>query len=253
MPLRRLPACKVELHVTGGLASISEQLARSSITFGRGKSEMPESDGRHAASLAKVASLLSEYRGRLKVLLQGHREADERPGVDVERVQAVCRRLVQGAGVCAGLLRAEGRGAGAGRCVMLAPICELVPLYGPISAEAASASAQVGLYFDDRQAEVISETDVIVAEMARWLRHEGVAATVEGHTDKAEPEELALERAHVIRRALVRRGVAPRQLRCAARGCAHPLSAVSAAPNRRAEIHLHCTPEDDPPYSVEMG
>eukprot|EP00971_Amphidinium_carterae_P230947 4582982-Amphidinium_carterae.1 len=48
-------------------------------------------------------------QGRLKFLIEGHREEDEADGTDLERSLAVYQWLVEVAGAPPGLLRLKGR------------------------------------------------------------------------------------------------------------------------------------------------
>lgn len=78
---------------------------------------------------------------------------------------------------------------------------------GPISKEVASANANLGLDFEEHQANLTKEPNEIEQEMGRWLCLEGATAQIEGHADKADPQDLALQRAQVVWDTLVKLGV----------------------------------------------
>lgn len=232
------PTWRIELDVTGRLASVRQQLSKCRVSFPKNEQGLDTS----CPALSKVASILKEHRGRLKLRLLGHNEWGEMELVDLQRGEAVLRWLTDNSGIAFGLLRTEGAGLGdgcGGRCVVPVPIQELVPLYGPISQEVASNSAPVGLYFEAGSHIPGPEASAILAEMAAWLRRETCAeAVIEGHTDHAEPYDLSSRRAEAVREVLIRLGVSAKRLVMLPQGKAYPLSRIHAAPNRRAELHL---------------
>lgn len=235
-------AVEVELHVTGQLAPLRQRLSRLRLSFGRKKAILPEAEEAEAL-LRPIAEILQQHRGRLKLRLVGHCEHGEDPGLDLARSQAVAAWLTEEAAVPKGLLRVEARALGdgcAGRCVVAIPVQELVPLYGPISAELAAARAPVGIYFEARSAAIAIEAHPILKEMAHWLQREKSAAVIEGHGDHFEPAEITQQRANEVLKALVGFGVDPKQLRTVACGPVYWLSRRQAALNRRVELHLDC-------------
>jgi len=243
---------RVELDVTGELASVQSQLTKLRTSFGKGSSEVNKAGcgegGDGPASLPRLAELLKEHRdGRLKLLLEGHRQRPERDGTDLERAKAVMEWLVEVADVSPGLLRVVGRGTefndgAGGRLVLAQPLRELVPLYGPIAPEAAAARAPVGIYFEHRCAQLGSEAAAILKEMAAWLVADknGFQVVVEGHADRLEPQatELAQNRAKAVLDLLVRHGADAKKLKAEGMGSSYPLSLKNRASNRRVEIHL---------------
>ncbi|CAE7598283.1 pal [Symbiodinium natans] len=122
------------------------------------------------------------------------------------------------------------------------PLHELVPLYGPIAAEAAAARAPVGLYFEARLAKLGAEAASIIEVMAEWLKADKTfpEVVIEGHSDRLEPQapQLSLSRASAVRDALTHLGVPSSKLRVQGLGSDHPLSLANRACNRRAEVHL---------------
>lgn len=244
-PLPAQPAAKaveVELHVTGQLTPLRQRLSRLRLSFGRKKAILREAEEAEAL-LRPMAEILQQHRGRLKLRLVGHCEHGEDPGLDLARSQAVVAWLTEEAAVPKGLLRAEARALGdgcAGRCVVAIPVQELVPLYGPISAELAAARAPVGIYFEARSAAIAIEAHPILKEMAHWLQREKSAAVIEGHGDHFEPAEITQQRANEVFKALVGFGADPKQLRTVACGPVYWLSRRQAALNRRVELHIDC-------------
>jgi len=176
-------------------------------------------------------------------VLEGFREPDEREGIDVERSWHVTRRLVDGeSSTPAAFVRSVGRGASleTGRCVVPVPIRELMPLYGPISADVAFSNARVGIYFQDGQTDLTIESKVILTEMARWLQRDKKLVRVEGHTHATEAMDLAIQRASAVKKALVGQGVLPELLRVEGCGSRYPLSRtqVTRVANQRVELHF---------------
>lgn len=241
----------IELDVTGQLSSLQAQLTKLRTSFGKGQVQLTRSGagegGDGVANLPRLVELLREYRdGRLKLLLEGHRAHGERDGADLERAQAVMEWLVD-EGVSPGLLRSTGAGTqfndgAGGRHVVPVALRELVPLYGPITPEAAAARAPVGLYFEARSAQPGVEAVAILKAMASWLMAEKAPSEVlvEGHCDRFEPQaaKLSQQRANAALELLVREGVCPKLLEATGLGSRHPLSLQNRASNRRVEVHL---------------
>lgn len=231
------PPCRIELHVTGCLETVGQQLSKCRVQFPRNEYGLDSA----SPALSKVVTLMKEHRGRLKLRLLGHRERGEDDLVDLRRGEAVFQWLSNSEGLAPGLLRSEGVAMGngcGGRSVVAVAIKELVPLYGPISAEVAANSAPCGLYFEARSSMIGPETLAILACMATWLRKEGVGAIIEGHADHMESADLSGKRAEVVREELIRLGVSSTQLSTLSQGNAYPLSRMHSAPNRRVELHL---------------
>eukprot|EP00931_Biecheleriopsis_adriatica_P050721 TRINITY_DN29394_c0_g3_i1.p1 TRINITY_DN29394_c0_g3~~TRINITY_DN29394_c0_g3_i1.p1 ORF type:complete len:673 (-),score=173.03 TRINITY_DN29394_c0_g3_i1:38-2056(-) len=253
LPKPEVLKAPIELDVTGELASVQAQLSKLKTCFGKNLSEVlisGEGDGGEmaTASLPRVAELLREHRdGRLKLLIEGHRQCNERDGLDLERAQAVKSWLVDMLGVSSGLLRVIAVGTqfndGAGaRLVLARPLRELVPLYGPIAPEAAAARAPVGMYFEGQSVQLGAEAAAILKEMALWLKKDKSSpeVVIEGHCDRLEPQaqQLSLQRATAARDFLVSLGVAPKKLVASGLGWQYPLSLQNRASNRRVEVHL---------------
>ncbi|CAK0854733.1 unnamed protein product [Prorocentrum cordatum] len=238
-PLRAPRTPKVELDVTGRLKSVKDRLAQFRVRFDKNCSVIVE-ESQALEALGRIALVLEEHRGRLKLALEGHCDHGEDEGVDEARGNAVARWLVDRMGVAAGLLRVRGRrhAAPGGRCVVPRPLQELVPLYGPISPKLASSNGRVGLYFEEAKAELTPETTFILMEMAKWLEGEKGTAIIEGHCDKAEPPSLGMRRARAAADELVKLGVGPKRLQPESRMAESPLSTLHAAPNRRVELYL---------------
>lgn len=245
------PPVPIELDVTGQLSSLQVQLIKLRTSFGKGQAELTRSGAGEGSdgvtNLPRLVELLREYRdGRLKLLLEGHRAHGERDGTDLERAQAVMQWLVD-EGVSPGLLRSTGAGTqfndgAGGRHVVPVALRELVPLYGPITPEAAAARAPVGLYFEARSAQPGVEAVAILQAMASWLKAEKALGEVliEGHCDRFEAQatQLSQQRAKAALDLLVREGVCPKLLQATGLGSRHPLSLQNRASNRRVEVHL---------------
>ncbi|CAE7244772.1 pal [Symbiodinium sp. CCMP2592] len=236
----------IELDVTGQLASVHSQLAKLKMTFPKGVHEI-SACGTELECLDRMCDMLREHRdGRLKLSIEGHSQANESDGLDLQRARGAMQELKDN-GISAGLLRVVGRGCesndGAGtRMVVAKPLHELVPLYGPIAPEAAAARAPVGLYFEAQLSKPGKEAALILEAMAEWLKSDKTFSEVviEGHCDRLEPQapQLSLSRANAVRDVLTQLGVASSKLRVQGFGSEHPLSLANRACNRRAEVHL---------------
>jgi len=234
------PQEKVELEVSGTLAVVERELSRLCIKFDEGLAAVLEGNPEHALLLPKIADILKDHRGKLKLLIEGHCGPGEPDGLDMDRSLAVYQWLVEVAGCTPGFMRIKGRGTsyGMGRCAVPVPIQELVVRHGPRRAEADLAQARPGLYFDAAGVELPAESHQIMAEMAKTILSDEYTVRVEGHTDKGEPPEVALKRACAVRDTLLGLGVGRPQLRVESCKAFYPLSRRQAAVNRRVELHI---------------
>jgi len=230
----------VELEISGTLAFVEQELARLRVNFARGMVTVLEGDPEHALVLPKIADILKDHRGKLKLLIEGHCGRDEPDGTDVERCLAVYQWLVEVAGCPPGLLRIKGRGTsfGMGQCAVPVPIQELVVKQGPRGADLETVQAKPGLYFSAIGADLTAEAKPILAEMAKCLLADGHTVRIEGHIDKGEQPEVAMQRARAVRDTLLDLGVERAQLRVESCKALHPLSRLQPAVNRRVEVHL---------------
>lgn len=233
----------IELELSGSMAHIQNQASGLRVKFDKGSTGVLGGDGQQACVLPKIADMVKEHKGRVKFLLEGHRDPEERDGVDLERCRAVFDWLVEGALCSPGGIRIKGRGSfcGEGRCVVPLPIEELTVTSGPLSreVEAASDSAKPGLYFEASEKSLTNESKAILTKMAEWLDVEDDARVrIEGHTDLNEPPELGVARAQAVQQHLVTLGVGEGRLRPQGCGARHPASRLHAALNRRVEVHV---------------
>eukprot|EP00931_Biecheleriopsis_adriatica_P045070 TRINITY_DN25829_c0_g1_i2.p1 TRINITY_DN25829_c0_g1~~TRINITY_DN25829_c0_g1_i2.p1 ORF type:complete len:589 (-),score=183.20 TRINITY_DN25829_c0_g1_i2:23-1765(-) len=218
---------EVELEVSGTLAAVEQQLAQSGIPFGAGSADILEGDAKQALLLPKIAQILKEHRGKLKLEIEGHQEDGEQEGLDVDRSLAVYQWLVEVAGCAPGLLRLKpcGSKVGLGRCAVPVPIQELVTRAGPMPAEQELlGSCPCGLYFREASADLLPETKAVLAVMGKCL--------------KEEDPGIAGERAVRVRNELLNMGVSRSQLKAQSCKSLHPLSRTHPAANRRVEIHI---------------
>eukprot|EP00747_Dinoflagellata_sp_TGD_P117221 gnl/TRDRNA2_/TRDRNA2_172557_c0_seq1.p1 gnl/TRDRNA2_/TRDRNA2_172557_c0~~gnl/TRDRNA2_/TRDRNA2_172557_c0_seq1.p1 ORF type:complete len:527 (+),score=121.19 gnl/TRDRNA2_/TRDRNA2_172557_c0_seq1:174-1754(+) len=95
----------VEVEVSGTMAHIENKLSRLCVKFDKNKVEVLEGDAEMALVLPKIASILTDHKGKLKLLLEGHCCAGECDQADVKRSFAVYNWLVRAAGVPPGMLR----------------------------------------------------------------------------------------------------------------------------------------------------
>lgn len=224
------PPPQLELEVSGTLAVVEQELARLTIKFDHGLAAVLEGDPEHALMLPKIADILKDHRGKLKLLIEGHCKSGEPDGLDIERSLAVYQWLVEVAGCTPGFLRIKGRGTtyGMGQCAVPVPIQELVVRRGPVP----------GLLFAEAGAELAAEGRQVLAEMAKCILSDDYTVRIEGHADAGEQPEVALKRACGVRDALLDLGVGRSQLRVESCKAHHPLSRLKAAVNRRVEIHV---------------
>eukprot|EP00933_Yihiella_yeosuensis_P045073 TRINITY_DN40381_c0_g1_i1.p1 TRINITY_DN40381_c0_g1~~TRINITY_DN40381_c0_g1_i1.p1 ORF type:complete len:626 (-),score=146.28 TRINITY_DN40381_c0_g1_i1:8-1843(-) len=231
----------VELEVNGTLASVEQKLAQLGIPFASGAAAVLEGDASQVLIMPKIAEILKEHKGKLKIQLEGHRETNEPEGLDVERSLAVYQWLVEVAGCAPGLLRLKGQAAkaGLGRCTVPVPIQELIPRKGPLPAEQQELmSCPRGLYFAQGSCQLLPETQAIVAEMAKCIDEDEYTVRIEGHIDKDEPPTLAKERAEAVKAEMVKLGVSRMYLKLETCKSFHPMSRRHMAANRRVEVHL---------------
>eukprot|EP00927_Polykrikos_kofoidii_P070705 TRINITY_DN67105_c0_g1_i1.p1 TRINITY_DN67105_c0_g1~~TRINITY_DN67105_c0_g1_i1.p1 ORF type:complete len:595 (-),score=108.52 TRINITY_DN67105_c0_g1_i1:475-2259(-) len=237
------PPIIVEIDLAGTMAHIESSLSSMKVEFANSSAEVfAASVPEQAIVLPKIAEIVKESRGSLKLKLEAHRKDGERDGLDLERSLGVFAWLVQFAGVPPGLLRVSGCSAsqGMGCCLVPVPIHELFASSGPVPAEVkgVAPSAKPGLYFPGFASYLGPETRTIITKMAEWLVDDGdTVVLVEGHTDQQEPDDLGLERARAVREVLVGLGV--RSSRVKMQSCKHlfPLSRTKDALNRRVELH----------------
>lgn len=210
------------------------------VPFEHRKTEVLEGDPRQALVLPKIADILRQHKGQLKLLIEGHHGPDEPEGTDVERSLDVYQWLVAVAGCPPGLLRIAGRGTGMGmgKVAVPVPIQELLAAKGPLPADLEMMTVKPGLYFGDRSAELSKESKEIAARMAALIVEDEHKVRVEGHVHRDEPEGLAMDRARAVLDALVGLGVARDQATAVTCKSLHPLSRLHGAPNRRAEVHI---------------
>ncbi|CAE8689159.1 unnamed protein product, partial [Polarella glacialis] len=145
-------AVEVELEVSGTLAAVEQKLARLGVPFDVGSSTLLEGNAAQALALPRIADVLKEHRGKLKLQLEGHRDESEPQGLDLERSLAVYQWLVEIAGCSPGMLRLKGRAAraGNGRFAVPVPIQELVLRKGPLPPEQQQlGSCPFGIYFSE--------------------------------------------------------------------------------------------------------
>lgn len=231
----------VDVEVLSTLAHVQQHISHLRVTFPHGQVAVLDGDPEQAVVMPKIATVLQEHRGKLKLLIEGHRTADEAGGADIERSLAVYQWLVEVAGCPPGMLRIKGREAsdGMGSCAVPVPIQELVATCGPICPElVGTAHTRPGLYFADSQATLTPESRTILNKMAKCLIEDEYTAHIEGHADKDESPEIALKRASAVRDALAALGVSKSTLRTKSCKSLHPLSRTRPAVNRRVEIHV---------------
>eukprot|EP00930_Biecheleria_cincta_P044981 TRINITY_DN30998_c0_g1_i1.p1 TRINITY_DN30998_c0_g1~~TRINITY_DN30998_c0_g1_i1.p1 ORF type:complete len:591 (+),score=137.75 TRINITY_DN30998_c0_g1_i1:63-1835(+) len=232
---------KIEVDMSGTLAVVEQSLARSVVPFERGSSAVLDGDARQALVLPKIAEILKEHRGRLKVELEGHCQEGEPEGTDLERSLAVYQWLVQVAGCAPGLLRLKpcGSSAGLGCCSVPVPIQELVVRSGPLPPEQEQlGSKHRGLFFAEASADLQPETIAVLEVMAKSILEDDCTVRIEGHAASNEDEAIAGQRATKTRDALRNLGVNRSKLRPQSCKSFHPLSRSHMAFNRRVELHV---------------
>jgi len=233
----------IELELSGSMAHIEHQASQFRVNFDKDTTEVLNGDGQQALVLPKIADMVKEHKGKVKFLLEGHRDPEERDGADLARCRAVFEYLTSATAASPGSIRMKGRGSfcGEGRCVVPLPIEELHVKSGPVSkeVEATTDNAKPGLFFEGSQSSLTNENKDILKKMAEWLDMEDdVRVRVEGHTDKDEPSDLGMARAHTVVNHLVSLGVGEARLRPQGCGFRHPSSRLHAALNRRVEVHV---------------
>lgn len=237
MPKEKVPV-PIELEVSGTLAVVEQKLAQCGVPFRRADAQVLEGDPRQALVLPRIADILKEHRGKLKLLLEGHQAEGEEPGTDIERSLAVYQWLVEVAGCAPGLLRLKGCGstAGLGQLVVPVPIQELVFRSGPKAAEMDNFPS--GLYFAKDSSELLPETTELLPPLGKAFSEENYVVRLEGHVDKDENPDLAGQRAVRVRDLLMELGVPRTKMRPQSCKALHPLSRTKHAVNRRVELHI---------------
>lgn len=237
MPKEKVPV-PIELEVSGTLAVVEQKLAQCGVPFRRADAQVLEGDPRQALILPRIADIVKEHRGKLKLLLEGHQAEGEEPGTDIERSLAVYQWLVEVAGCAPGLLRLKGCGstAGLGQLVVPVPIQELVFRSGPKAAEMENFPS--GLYFAKDSIELLPETTELLPPLGKAFSQENYVVRLEGHVDKDENPDLAGQRAVRVRELLMELGVPRTKMRPQSCKALHPLSRTKHAVNRRVELHI---------------
>jgi len=230
----------VEVEISGTLAVVEQEFARLQVPFDPGTVAVLNGDPQQALVLPRIASLLKEHHGRLKILIEGHRLDNESDGVDVDRCLSVYGWLVEVAGCAPGLMRVKAQGAtyGMGNCAIPVPIQEVIVESGPVSPMLSGSFAKPGLHFEESTASLTEEAMAILPGIAKCLIEESLNVRIEGHIDKSEPEDIAMQRAQKVRDALRGLGVKKSQLRPESCKNLHPLSRLQPCPNRRVELHI---------------
>lgn len=228
----------IELEVSGTLAAVEQKLAQCGVPFKRADAQVLEGDPQQALILPRIAEILKDHRGKLKLLLKGHQAEGEEPGTDLERSLAVYQWLVEVAGCAPGLLRLKGCGstAGLGQLVVPVPIQELVIRSGPKPAEMEGMNFPSGLYFAKDSTSLLPEIEVLLPPLGKALEEHAVR--LEGHVDRDENPDLAGRRAVRVRELLMELGVPRTQMRPQSCKALHPLSRTQLAVNRRVELHI---------------
>eukprot|EP00434_Breviolum_minutum_P021776 symbB.v1.2.019221.t1/scaffold1565.1/size111341/8 len=213
-------------------------LAQCGVPFKRADAQVLEGDPQQALILPRIADIMKEHRGKLKLQLEGHQAEGEEPGTDLERSLAVYQWLVEVAGCAPGLLRLKGCGstAGLGQLVIPVPIQELVFRSGPKPAEMENFPS--GLYFAKDSIDLLPETIELLAPLGKAFADENYAVRLEGHVDKDENPDLAGQRAARVRELLMELGVPRTKMRPQSCKALHPLSRTKHAVNRRVELHI---------------
>eukprot|EP00913_Durusdinium_trenchii_P003284 g3039.t1 len=207
------------------------RLAQCGVPFKRADAQVLEGDPQQALILPRIAEILKDHRGKLKLLLEGHQAEGEEPGTDLERSLAVYQWLVEVAGCAPGLLRLKGCGstAGLGQLVVPVPIQELVIRSGPKPAEMEGMNFPSGLYFaKDCQ-------HVQICFLLLQFSHVPHSCCAK---DRDENPDLAGRRAVRVRELLMELGVPRTQMRPQSCKALHPLSRTQLAVNRRVELHI---------------
>ncbi|CAJ1402656.1 unnamed protein product [Effrenium voratum] len=228
----------IELELSGTLAVVEQKLAQCGIPFMRTSAQLLEGDVQQAMVLPKIAEILKEHRGKLKLQLEGHQAEGEEPGMDIERSLAVYQWLVEVAGHAPGLLRLKGCGSaqGRGQLVVPVPIQELVARSGPLPPDLEGMPC--GLYFSQASTELLPEAELLLQAVSKALKEDERAVRLEGHVDKEENPDLAGQRAARVRELLMALGVPRTQMRPQSCKALHPLSRTRHAANRRVEVHI---------------
>jgi len=236
-PEEKVPV-PIELEISGTLAVFEQKLAQCGVPFKRADAQVLEGDPQQALILPRIADIMKEHRGKLKLQLEGHQAEGEEPGTDLERSLAVYQWLVEVAGCAPGLLRLKGCGstAGLGQLVIPVPIQELVFRSGPKPAEMENFPS--GLYFAKDSIDLLPETIELLAPLGKAFADENYAVRLEGHVDKDENPDLAGQRAARVRELLMELGVPRTKMRPQSCKALHPLSRTKHAVNRRVELHI---------------
>jgi len=232
---------EVEVDMSGTLAAVETSLARSVVPFDRGSSDVLDGDARQALVLPKIADILRQHRGKLKIQLEGHSQDGEPDAIDLERSLAVYQWLVQVAGCAPGLLRLKpcGSSAGLGCCSVPVPIQEIIVKSGPLPSEQEQlGSKHRGLFFAEASADILPETFAVLSVMAKSILEDDCTVRIEGHAASNEDEAIAGQRATKTKDALRKLGVNGSKLRPQSCKAFHPLSRSQMAFNRRVELHI---------------
>lgn len=221
-------------------------LSQLRVPFGANSDEVTSAENPEQTAALKRLSEIVQPKGthatwHPKVCLEGRRQSGEAKGIEVARVIAVFKWLVDRGVAEPGVLRLGAHiKPKAGGSVLATPIRELCVLRGPLQTEL-SVDLPPGLFFDASSSILTAASLAVVKEMALWLQaeeHEEITITIEGHADRLE-KDVSLSRAKAVHDAIAFHGVSPDRMCTQASSSWHPVSRSAMAMNRRVEVHVH--------------